>query len=115
MNALPQFTSWISISLLLLLVVVLTLGVIQYFRLRSDAGKEVRSLVAIGWIAVALSFVGYFKAMSDAFTTIQVAGDISPSLIAGAIAEAPKYPVAGFTILALAYLFNFINQKKPWF
>ena len=74
-----------------------------------------RSVVPLGWAGTAVGFIGLFKQYTDAFEMIEAAGDISPSIVAGALGSGFSYPMLGFLCLAIGYVFKFVNQYEVTF
>ena len=49
---------------------------------------------------------------SDAFEAIEAAGDISPSIVAGALKAVWAYPILGMLTLAISCVFRYVNQYQ---
>jgi hypothetical protein len=108
------FDSGIASLLYVLLLFIAGTGSWQFVKSRYvlKEGTEVRfrSLIPLGGAAAAIGLIGLYKQWSDAFEVIELAGDISPSIVAGAIAGGLSYPALGFLILAISCVFRYVNQ-----
>jgi hypothetical protein len=108
------FDSGIAFILYALLTFIVGVGLWQFIKSRyiSKEGEETkfRSLIPLGGAAAAFGFIGLYKQWSDAFEAIELAGDISPSIVAGAMANGISYPALGFLILAISCVFRYVNQ-----
>jgi len=104
------FDSWSSMALYFLLAFVFIMGIWQFFQIKSGKVKKVRSLVPIGGIAVCIGFIGNFIKITRAFEAIASAGEVSPQIVAGALGEGPPYIIMGFAILAVSFIFSYVNQ-----
>jgi hypothetical protein len=115
----PFFESGISMLLYLILLSILVLGLWQFLKsryiLKEREAMRFRSVVPLGWAGAAVGFIGLFKRYSDAFEMIEEAGDISPSIVAGALHSGFSYPMLGFLCLAISYVFKFVNQYELTF
>lgn len=109
------YESGIAITLYALLLLIIILGVWRFVKSRYllKEGEVIgfRSVVPLGWTAVALGFIGLFKQYYEAFQAIEAAGDISASIVAEAMGPAFTYPTLGFLCLAFSYVFQFVNQN----
>lgn len=54
---------------------------------------DLRSLIPLGLAAAAFGFIGLIMEYRDAFELIEAAGDISPSIVAGAFKAGLSYPI----------------------
>jgi len=95
------------------------LGLWQFIKsryiLKEGETMRFRSVVPLGWAGTAVGFIGLFKQYTDAFEMIEAAGDISPSIVAGALGSGFSYPMLGFLCLAIGYVFKFVNQYEVTF
>lgn len=105
------FDSWASATLYFFLAGVIAVGIWQFIQIKSGKVEKVRSLVPLGAVAVCIGFIGNFIKITGAFEAIEAAGDISPQIVAGAIKQGPPYVVLGFVILAVAFVFKYVNQR----
>ena len=105
------FQSGYSIIMYLMLFLIISLGLWQFFQIKTNKVDTVRSLVPIGVISTCLGIIAYFMQVSFAFDALAEAGDISPALVAGALSKATVYLILGMLTLATSYLFRFVNQK----
>lgn len=71
-----------------------------------------RDVTPLGWASFAFAFMGLFNHYSEAFSDIEAAGDISPSIVASAMEPAFGYPTLGCLCLAISYVFRFVNQYE---
>lgn len=110
----PLHDSGIAFILYAFLLFVIAFGLWQFIRSRKrvDGGAEtkVRSLVPLGGAAAAFGLIGLYWKWADAFEAIEVAADISPAIVAEALRHGLDYPVMGFFILAVTFVFRFVNQ-----
>jgi hypothetical protein len=108
------FDSGIAFILYAFLVFIVGTGLWQFVKSRYllKEGEEIhlRSLIPLGGAAAAFGFIGLYKQWSDAFEAIELAGDISPSIVAAAMSAGVSYPALGFLILAISCVFRFVNQ-----
>jgi nicotinamide riboside transporter PnuC len=109
------YESGISIILYLFLLLIIILGLWRFitcrYLLKDEQSVRFRSVVPLGWAAVAIGFIGLFKQYYEAFQAIEAAGDISASIVAEAMGSAFTYPLLGFLCLAFSYVFQFVNQN----
>ena len=110
------YESGIASMLYLLLLLIVIMGTWRFIKsrylLREGETAQFRSVVPLGWTAVALGFVGLLKQYSEAFQAIEAANDISPSIVAQAMGPAFTYPSLGFLCLAISYVLQFVNQRQ---
>jgi hypothetical protein len=110
----PIFESNIALLLYACLAYIVGMGLWQFIKSRyilaEGDSMQLRSLIPLGIAGVALGFVGLFLQYSEAFEVIEAAGDISPSIVAGAMKSAFSYPALGFLSLAISCIFRYINQ-----
>jgi hypothetical protein len=80
------------------------------YLLKSGESMQLRSLIPLGLAAAAFGFIGLFMEYREAFELIEAAGDISPSIVAGAFKAGWSYPILGLLSLAISCVFRYINQ-----
>jgi hypothetical protein len=66
--------------------------------------------VPLGAAATVFGFIGMFNQYIDVFKAIELAGDISPSIIASGYGSGGSYPILGLLSLAVSYVFRYIND-----
>lgn len=116
--ALPMLPSLFDFGfasiLYLFLAYILGMGLWQFRQIRllneNEESVHARSLVPLGWAAVAMGFVALIQRYREAFDLIEAAGDISPSIVASAMSAALSYPTLGLLCLAISFLFKYFNQ-----
>ena len=93
----PIFQSNISLLLNSFLAFIVVMGLWQFIKsrylLKNGESMELRSLVPLGLAAAAFGFIGLIMEYRDAFELIEAAGDISPSIVAGAFKAGLSYPI----------------------
>jgi hypothetical protein len=108
------YESGFAIILYMFLLLIVATGSWQFVRsryqLKEGESMRMRSLIPLGGAAAAFGIVGLLKHWADAFEAMQVAEDISPTIVAGAMKSAVAYPILGFFILAVSCVFRFVNQ-----
>ncbi len=104
--------SGIAFILYVLLVFIVAMGIWQFIisRYLAETTKP-RSLVPLGGAAAAFGFIGLYSQWSEAFEAIEMAGDISPAIVAGALHNGVSYPTFGFLILAISLVFRYVNSR----
>lgn len=119
MHFLLPYESPVAVILYMFLLLIVACGSWQFIQIRyvlkEGETLRFRSVVPLGWAAVALGFIGMFLQYSEAFAAIEMAGDISPSIVAAAMRPAFSYPMLGFVCLAIGYVFRFVNQGERVF
>ena len=105
----PFILSFSSISLLILIYIVI-IGSYQFYSITIKKVEFRKNLIPLGYVALIFTIIDYFIGMKTAFEAIAEAGDISPSLVAGEIANSTNYLFLGLITLAVSYLFRYINQ-----
>jgi|SRR5688572_32932168 len=104
----------ISLLLYAFLAFIVVMGLWQFIKsrylLKSGESMQLRSLIPLGLAAAAFGFIGLFMEYRDAFELIEAAGDISPSIVAGAFKAGWSYPILGLLTLAISCVFRYINQ-----
>ncbi len=115
LSTLPPFTdSAMSVFMYLSTAYILVCAITAlYFRIKLSAapGWAVRPVVWLGAANAALGLFGFFLNYTQAMQAIQAAGDISPSILAGAYVLSGSYPVLGFLSLSIAFLFQFFSVQ----
>ena len=110
----PIFQSNISLLLNSFLAFIVVMGLWQFIKsrylLKNGESMELRSLIPLGLAAAAFGFIGLIMEYRDAFELIEAAGDISPSIVAGAFKAGLSYPILGLLTLAISCVFRYINQ-----
>lgn len=100
--------------LYLFLAYILGMGLWQFntIRLKRDGAEPIkaRSLVPLGAGATVIGFIALVQRYREAFELIELAGDISPSIVASAFSGALAYPTLGLLCLAISFLFKYMNQ-----
>lgn len=103
--------SWVALVMWFLLIILVYLGII-IFRVQKIkpelARNQSKALIYLGFTSLALGFVGLILQYQKAFTSIELAEDISPTLVAGEIKKALYYPLFGFLQLAISLGLRFI-------
>lgn len=93
----PIFQSNISLLLNSFLAFIVVMGLWQFIKsrylLKNGESMDLRSLVPLGLAAAAFGFIGLIMEYRDAFELIEAAGDISPSIVAGAFKAGLSYPI----------------------
>lgn len=104
--------SGIAFILYAFLIFIAGMGVWQFVRTRylADTSKP-RSLVPLGAAAAAFGLIGLYGQWSEAFEAIEMAEDISPAIVAGALRNGVSYPTFGFLIFAISLVFRFVNSR----
>jgi hypothetical protein len=119
MHFLAPYESPVAVILYMFLLLIVFVGGWQFIQIRyllkEGETLRFRSVVPLGWAAVALGFVGLFLQYSTAFEAIEMAGDISPAIVAAAMRPAFSYPMLGFLCMAISYIFRFVNQDERVF
>jgi hypothetical protein len=104
----------VSLLLYVLLAYIVIMGTWQFIKsrylLKPGESMRLRSLIPLGLAAAAFGFIGLFMEYSDAFEAIEAAGDISPTIVAGALKAVWTYPVLGLLTLAISCVFRYVNQ-----
>lgn len=104
----------VSLLLYALMTYIILMGLWQFIKsrylLKQGESMQLRSLVPLGLAAAAFGFIGLFMEYSDAFEAIEAAGDISPSIVAGAFKAGWSYPILGMLTLAISCVFKYVNQ-----
>jgi len=110
----PLLQSNVSLLLYALLTYIILMGLWQFIRsrylLKEGESMRLRSLIPLGLAGAAFGFIGLFMEYSDAFEAIEAAGDISPSIVAGALKAVWAYPILGMLTLAISCVFRYVNQ-----
>ena len=110
------FESGISLLLYAFLFFILIAGLWQFiksrFLLKEGEAMRFRSLIPLGGAAAAFGFIGLFKQYSDAYQAIEMAGDISVSIVAGAFGAGGSYPMLGLLSLAISCVFGYVDQGE---
>lgn len=108
------YESNVALLIYAFLIYIIAMGLWQFVKsrylLKHGESMQLRSLIPLGGAAAAFGFVGLFIQYSDAFEAIEAAGDISPSIVAGALKEAVSYPILGLLALAVSCVFRYVNQ-----
>ncbi len=108
------FHSNVSLLLYAMLLYISIVGLLQFIKVRYllKPGDSMifRSLVPLGVAAAVLGFVGLFVQYRESFEAIELAGDISPSIVAASMKDAFTYPIMGLLTLCISYVFRFLNQ-----
>src|SRR4051812_11704803 len=91
-----SYESGFAIILYMFLLFIVAVGLWQFVKsrylLKEGESMRMRSLIPLGGAAAAFGIVGLLKHYADAFEAIEIAGDISPSIVAGALRSAMSYP-----------------------
>ena len=110
------FESGISLLLYAFLFFIIIAGLWQFiksrFLLKEGEVMRFRSLIPLGGAAAAFGFIGLFKQYSDAYQAIEMADDISASIVAGAFDSGWPYPMLGLFCLAVSCVFRYVNQGE---
>lgn len=114
MNFPHPLDSGMSMLLYLFLLYIIAMGAWQFIRvrIRRDATAKPRSLVPLGAAALVVGLMGLFQSHQNAFDAIESAGDISPSIVAGAMRGGYSYPILGLFCLAVSFLFRYTNRRE---
>lgn len=104
----------ITYTILLLILVIFVLFI--WSLLETDRAGQLKSLIAsLGWFALAWGYLGRTFGLILAFDKIAVAGEITPSLMAGGLKMALIGPLAGllaFLIARLAIIIYILRERK---
>lgn len=112
--ALPHpFYSIFATVLYLILVYILIIGLLQYYKPeRLNVSVLRKSLIPIGVIGLAVGFWSLVYTIQQAFDAIEAAGDISPSLVAGGISSGYPCLYLGILCLIISLVFYYFNHEK---
>ena len=109
------FHSNVSLLLYAVLIYIFVVGLFQFIKarylLKHGDLMIFRSLIPLGVAAAALGFVGLFVQYRESFEAIEMAGDISPSIVAAGLKDAFTYPILGLLTLSISCVFRFVNQR----
>lgn len=112
MNLPPLLPIGFSAILYLILIYILGMGLWQFIAPRIGREVRARSLVPLGAAAVVFGVIALIQHYRMAFGAIEEAGDISPSIVAGAFKDAYSNLTLGLLCLAIAFVFRFVNDKR---
>jgi len=105
----PIFIMWIA-------VIVLAIRLLVQFNKREKPGakmsKQNEVILFIGSFAFLFGILGQIIGLFEAFEVIQRVGEISPSLIAGALKISSIAPIYGMVLFLVSSLFWFIFRYK---
>ena len=105
----PIFIMWIA-------VIVLAIRLLVHFNKREKPGakmsKQNEVILFIGSFAFLFGILGQIIGLFEAFEVIQRVGEISPSLIAGALKISSIAPIYGMVLFLVSSLFWFIFRYK---
>lgn len=111
-------TSWISVVLYCLLIFIAGMGLWQSIRmhLQHKSGFLLHSLVPLGMVALAFSFIGLIKSYTTAFELADSTGEMTKielahTVVHGSLNGAP-YMILGLLCLGLTYFFKYLNPAK---
>lgn len=108
------FHSNVSLLLYAMLIYISVVGLLQFIKarylLKPGDSMIFRSLVPLGVAAAVLGFVGLFVQYRESFEAIELAGDISPFIVAASMKDAFTYPIMGLLTLSISYVFRFLYQ-----
>lgn len=93
------------------MIFIIYKGVLQYIRKAKSSDIKSRSLIPLGAVGLILGIIGYIRGYSQAFEAIEAAADINPQIIANSVGNSIAYPVLGLLILAISFMFQYLNQK----
>ena len=110
MNIPSLFTSVAPFQFLLSLRIIF-LGIRQYILARDGKPINKSYVVPLGALCLVIGFLGFFIQVKQTFEAIEVAGDISPQIVASGIKDGYDFPIIGFIGLGLSYAFRFINSQ----
>ena len=88
----------------LLLVGIVVVKIIQIFRSQYPEKISLIWIWLLGLISFLFGYLGQVTSMRNAFDAIEIAGDISPSLVAGGITGAMNYSVYGIYVLIISLI-----------
>jgi H+/Cl- antiporter ClcA len=100
----------------ILLVILVIIGLFIWTLIENERTPKFRSLIAsLGWFALAWGYLGRTFGLIMAFDKIAVAGEITPTLMAGGLKMALLGPLAGiiaFLIARIAILVFIIKERQ---
>jgi len=103
MNFLNEGGSFFMYPLLLMLILILILFLKTI--LKKERGKKTKDLIAsIGLFSIVWGFLAQIIGLMGAFDVIQMAGDISPTVLAGGLKISFIAPVFGMIIFLIGRL-----------
>lgn len=80
------------------------------YLLKPGESMHLRSLIPLGLAAAGFRFIGLFVQYLHGFEAIGAAGDIGPSIVAGAFRDGWSYPILEMLTLAISCVFRYLNQ-----
>ncbi len=111
MDFLNPFHSPIAAFQYALIILIVILGIRQYDISRKGGKINKSFVVPLGAICLIIGFLGLILQVKQAFEAIEVAGDISPQIVASGIKAGYDYPIMGLVGIAISYAFRFINSS----
>ena len=100
----------------ILLVMLVIIGLFIWTLIENERTPKFRSLIAsLGWFALAWGYLGRTFGLIMAFDKIAVAGEITPTLMAGGLKMALLGPLAGiiaFLIARIAILVFILKERQ---
>ena len=105
----------ITLIIFIALIVVFALF-IKELMVKGNREKTIKLISSIAWFAVAWGFLGRTIGLIKAFDTVQAAGELAPSMLAGGFKMALVGPIFGIFVFAIARLeiiiLTWISKKK---
>ena len=104
-----------SYPMVVFLLVIIALFVKEVIK-KDNSAKTISLISSLGWFTVAWAFMGHTIGLITAFDSIQAAGDVAPSVLAGGLKIALLNLMFGSFILFMARLsiiiLLFLNKEK---
>ncbi len=107
----PQFMTVVSIWGIAMLVFTVQ-KVIHFFVQKKYTEKGLGLILLFGSLAIVTGFLGQAIGLISAFDAVQVAGDVSPKLLAGGLKVSMIVPIYGTILFILSLIFWGILRGK---
>lgn len=108
----PSVTdSYFAFALYSVLLVIIYLAV-RVFRSPLLHPQFSAAIIWAGALSVVIGLIAYINEYREAMQSISEVGDISPALVAGAMADAVSYPFLGLFNLGIAFLVRLILNLR---
>ena len=109
----PVIESYNSVLLYALLLFVIIYGGFHYLKQdKNQLPKAGSVLLWSGLFSFTIGLLGMFTRYYQTFDLFDQVGDVSPQIVATGIKSALVYPILGFFILALVFLFRLVFSLK---
>ena len=96
---------------LLLIALTAYQGTKQYIMAKNGIAISNSFVIPLGVMCLIFGLIGFFVQLRQAFEAIEIAGDLSPQIIAGGIKQAYDFPILGLIGLGISYAFKYINSN----